>query len=83
MSRVPKQAFYRRTPNDAEAAKNLHCLINDFEGRLGRVEFGNCSFTRNALLGDIVLPSGTIHQEGSGIYADRHVSKFGLDKLVF
>jgi hypothetical protein len=79
---VPKQTFYCCTANDAKAAKNLYCLINDVEGSLGRVKFGNCSFARNASLGGIVLPSGTMHEKCSGIYADRHVRKLGLDKLV-
>ena len=80
---MPKQTFHCRTANDAETAKNLHCLINDVECSLGRVKFGNCSFAQNASLGGIVLPSGTIHEKCSGIYADRHVGKLGLDKLVF
>jgi hypothetical protein len=32
---MPKQTFHRRTSNEAKAAKNLHCLINDIEGSLG------------------------------------------------
>ena len=80
---VPKQTFYRRTSNDANAAKNLHCLIDHVEGGLGRVKFGNCGLARNASLGGVVLPSSTVHQECRGIYADRHVGKLSLDKLVF
>jgi hypothetical protein len=80
---VPKQTFHRCAANDAKAAENLHCLINDVEGSLGRVKFGNGSFARNASLSCVVLPSRTIHEERGGIYADRHVSKLGLDKLVF
>ena len=80
---VPKQALHRRTPSDAKAPKNLHCLINDVEGGLARIKFRNCGFTGNALLGGIMLPSGAIHQKCSRIYADRHVSQLSLDKLMF
>jgi hypothetical protein len=31
---MPKQTFHRRTSNEAKAAENLHCLINDIEGSL-------------------------------------------------
>jgi hypothetical protein len=81
--RVPKQTFHRRTSNDAKAAKNLHCLVNDVESSLGRVKFGYCRFARNASLGGIVLPSGTIDEECSSICANRHIGKFSLDQLVF
>ena len=80
---VPKEALYRRTPSDAKAAKNLHCLINDVEGGFCRIKFRNCGFTGNALLGGIMLPSGAIHQKCSRIYAHRHVSQLSLDKLMF
>jgi hypothetical protein len=55
---VPKQTFHRRTSNDAKAAKNLHCLINDVEGGFGRVKFGNCSFARNASIAPIIFKAG-------------------------
>jgi hypothetical protein len=60
---VPKEALYRRAPNNAKAAKNLHCLINDVEGGFGRIKFRNCRFAGNAPLGDIMLPSRAIHQK--------------------
>jgi len=82
-SGVPKQTFHRRPSNEAKPAKNLHSLIDDLKGSLCRVKLGNCGFARDASLGRIVLPSGTIHQECSCIYADRHLGKLGLDKLVF
>ena len=46
--RVPEQTFHRRAANEAEAAKNLHGLIDDVEGRLCRVEFGDRGFARDA-----------------------------------
>jgi hypothetical protein len=80
---VPKQTFHRRTSNGAKATKNLYCLIDDVESSLGRVKFGYRRFARNASLGGIVLPSGTIHEECGSIYAYRHIGKFSLGQLVF
>ena len=49
---------------------------------VSRVKFGYRRFARNASLGGIVLPSGTIHEECGSIYAYRHIGKFSLGQLV-
>ena len=81
--RVPEQAFDRRAAYDAEAAKNLHGLINDVEGGLCREKFGDRGFARDAPLRGIVLPGSAINQQGGGVYAHGHVGELGLDHLVF
>jgi hypothetical protein len=69
--------------NEAEAAKNLHGLINDVEGRLCREKFGDRGFARDAALRGIVLPGRAINQQCGGVYAHGHVGELGLDHLVF
>jgi hypothetical protein len=81
-ARVPEETFHCRPPDDAKSAKDLDCLIDNLEGGFGRIQLGNRSFTRDALLGCVVLPSGSIDQERSSIHSDRHVGKLALDQLV-
>ena len=80
---MPEQTFHRRAANEAEAAKNLHGLIDDVEGRLCREKFGDRGFARDAPLRCIVLPGGALHQQCSRIDAHNHVGELGLDHLVF
>jgi hypothetical protein len=73
--RMPEQALDGGAADDAKSAENLHRLIDDFESGLGREQFGDGRFTRDALPGDVMLPGGEIDQERGGVDAYRHGGK--------